>query len=253
MKKFFPVFLILAILPLTPALAHKKLEPRLNDLDAKLQRMQLLMDSQGMQEIFIRMQRMEEVNRALKGQVEELNHKVEQMKLRQRELYLDMDKRLQDVESSGYQGGALGGTATPGYSGGAYAAPQAGEEEQYRTAFNLLKDKRYTESVAAFEAFLLAYPQSELAPNAQYWMGEANYVAGRYSQAVRAFDRVRTEYSSSPKVADATLKLGYSYAAVGNISGARSVLNEVIGKYPGSSAAGLAADRLKKLNSKQPR
>ncbi len=253
MKKLFPVFLILAMLPLTPALAHKKLEPRLNDLDAKLQRMQLLMDSQGVQEIFIRMQSMEENNRMLKGQIEELNHKIGQMKSRQRELYLDMDKRLQDMESSGSQGGYGSTTTSPGYPGGTYAEPQAGEEEQYRTSFNLLKEKRYTESVAAFEAFLLAYPQSELAPNAQYWMGEANYVAGRYSQAVRAFDLVRSEYPSSPKVADATLKLGYSYAAIGNISGARSVLNEVIDKYPGSSAAGLAKDRLKKLNSRQPR
>lgn len=243
-NSIFQTFLLTLVLSAIaqPAFAHRKLEPRINELEAQIQRLQLLVDGQGLQEMYLRLQALESENRSLRGGIEQLTYQNQQMKKRQRELYLEIDKRMQEMQT---QQTAVGAMPT---EGGEYTEALAeGEEAQYRQAFNLLKEKRYQESVAGFEAFLGAFPESTLAPNAQYWMAEANYAAGRYQQAVKAFDKVRAEYPSSPKVPDATLKLGFSYAALGKKTSARSVLSEVVQRYPGSSAAKLAQDRLNKL------
>jgi len=233
--------LLLGVISL-PALAHTKLEPRINELEAQIQRLQLLVDGQGLQEMYLRLQALESENRSLRGGIEQLTYQNQQMQKRQRELYLEIDKRIQEMETRQSTAGAMPG------EGGEYSEALAeGEEAQYRKAFNLLKEKRYEESVGGFEAFLGAFPDSTLAPNAQYWMAEANYAAGRYQQAVKAFDKVRSEYPSSPKVPDATVKLGFAYAALGKSDSARSVLNEVVQRYPGSSAAKLAQGRLNQL------
>lgn len=225
-----------------PLFAHSKLEPRINELEAQIQRLQLLVDSQGLQEMYLRIQSLQSENRTLRGNIEQLGYQIQQMQKQQREFFLDIDKRLQEAESN-----RAAMSAMPVDEDVTQALAE-GEEAQYRKAFNLLKDGKYPESIAGFEAFLSAFPDSTLASNAQYWMAEANYAAGRYQQAVRAFDKVRTEYPSSPKVPDATLKLGFSYAALGKKDSARSVLNEVISRYPGSQVAKLAESRLGQLN-----
>ncbi len=243
------------LLPLTSAWGHSKQEALINDVDARLQRLQLLMDSQNLQEMYLKLEQLEQENRTLRGTVEELNHKITQAKDRERQLYLDMDQRLSQIESgnrtprvggpipsdyedgSGYAGGITPSTETAGVGA---------EEAQYRTAFGLLKDKRYNEAVASFEAFLGAYPDSELAPNAQYWMGESNYVSGRYENAIRAFEEVRKKYGNSSKAGDAALKIGFSYKALGKITNAKAVLTDVVSKYPGTKAAQTAQTQLDK-------
>ncbi len=241
----FPQALLLALVLgalSLPAFAHRKLEPRINELEAQIQRLQLLIDAQGLQEMYLRLQRLEDENRMLRGNIEEMTYQFKQMQKRQRELFLELDKRIQELETRQTTISAMPA------EGAEYAEALAeGEEAQYRKAFNALKERRYEEAIAGFEAFLGAFPDSSLAPNAQYWMAEANYAAGRYQQAVKAFDKVRAEYPSSPKVPDATLKLGFAYAALGKTDSARSVLNEVVQRYPGSTAAKLAQERLKQL------
>jgi len=245
------------LLPLTSAWGHSKQEALINDVDARLQRLQLLMDSQNLQEMYLKLEQLEQENRTLRGTVEELNHKITQAKDRERQLYLDMDQRLGQLES-GNRTVITGGVLPPsdyqegtGFPNEGIISPTEGagvgaEEAQYRTAFGLLKDKRYNEAVASFEAFLGAYPDSQLAPNAQYWMGESNYVSGRYENAIRAFEQVRTKYSDSSKAGDAALKIGFSYKALGKITNARAVLTDVVTQYPGTKAAQIAQTQLDK-------
>lgn len=252
MKKL--ILAAVLLLPLTSAWGHSKQEAIINDVDARLQRLQLLMDSQNMQEMYLRLEKLDQDNRELLGKVEELEHQLTQAKERERKLYLDMDQRLGQLEGGGgYRTGGVTpmptDSTTPDYTSNGISTGSdsvGAEEAQYRTAFNLLKDKRYSESIAAFETFMRVYPQSDLAPNAQYWMGESNYVAGRYEQAARAFDKVRTDYPDSSKVGDASLKLGFAYRALGKITVAKTVLTDVVSKFPGTKAAQLAQDQLDK-------
>ena len=217
--------------------------------DARIERLERLIESSNLQQMYLRIQSLDDQNRQLQGKIEELNYLIGQMKQRQRELYLDMDKRLQAVES---RGGSMGmGTVAPepAVAGDAMMSADTvlDEQSQYRQAFELLKSGQYEPAIQAFQTFLQNYPDSGLAANAQYWLGEANYGARHYEQAVREFEKVRTAFAESAKVPDASLKLAYSYYELKQWDGARSVLKEIISRYPETSVARLAGDRLNRM------
>ena len=71
----------------------------------------------------------------------------------------------------------------------------------------------------------------------------------KYELAINAYQDLLTTYPNSQKASHAMLKIGYSYAELGNTSDAEKALNEVKTLYPGTTAARLATDRLRKLMS----
>ena len=98
-----------------------------------------------------------------------------------------------------------------------------------------------------FQAFLVSYPRSVLSDNAQYWLGEAFYVTRDYDQALAAFARVSKEWPDSRKVPDALVKQGFALFELKRLADARTVLNDVSKRFPGTEAARLAAERLKRI------
>lgn len=141
--------------------------------------------------------------------------------------------------------------ASPAASAEATASPDPQlERAAYERAFNLLKDGRYDLSVTAFKTFVNTYPKGRFVDNAQYWLGEANYVQRHFKAALSEFEKVVKNHPKSPKRADALLKMGYTYQELGQNDKARASLNEVLTKYPNSTAARLAQKRLQDL--KQP-
>ena len=117
----------------------------------------------------------------------------------------------------------------------------------YDSAFNALKGADYPKAIASFRSFLTAYPSSPLASNAQYWLGEAFYVTREYESAIQAFRKVATDWPDSRKAPDALVKVGFTQAAQGKNAEARATLEDVARRFPGSEAAQLASDRLKRL------
>ena len=79
----------------------------------------------------------------------------------------------------------------------------------YQAAFGLLKNSQYDQAITAFQQFLASYPDSSLADNAQYWLGEAYYVNKAFPEALAAFQRVVDKYPQSRKLPDALFKVGY--------------------------------------------
>ncbi|MDX2253163.1 MAG: tol-pal system protein YbgF [Nitrospira sp.] len=98
-----------------------------------------------------------------------------------------------------------------------------------------------------FAAFLLEYPNSELAPNARYWQGEAYYGKKDFQKAIDAYDRVETDYPRSEKVPAAMLKKGYAYLALKDVKRASSAFKQVLTLYPKSPEAGKASGKLAQL------
>lgn len=177
--------------------------------------------------------------RDLRGQVQELAHAVDESNRRQRDLYQDLDRRLRALETGGAGTGASQ-TAMPGQNNGRTA---------YDHAFNLLQQGKYSDAQDAFTAFLAQYPKSDLADNAEYWLGEARYVSRDFNGAIQAFQAVVGGYPDSPKVPGALLKTGYSYAGLQQWDKAKQSLQQVVRKYPDSTEARLAQDRLKQIKS----
>jgi tol-pal system protein YbgF len=116
--------------------------------------------------------------------------------------------------------------------------------EAYMKAFGLYSTDKYEEAIESFTAFLKAYPDSEFAANAQYWIGECYYTRSNLPKALESFTKVFTDYPRGNKVPDAMLKTGYTLFAMKQPEKATAMLESLITKYPDSPAAIKAQEKL---------
>jgi tol-pal system protein YbgF len=185
-----------------------------------------------------------EVNE-LRGSVEEHSYQLEKILQRQRELYLEIDKRISAVL-------AQVSKAAPGEPVQDIAAApplSEGENEAYDQAVNLiLKDKRYEQAIPAFKTFLQNFPDSTYSPNAHYWLGQLLFNKQDWAGASEQFQSLVNKYPDSTKRADALLKLGVSEFERANVARAQQLWQQVVAQYPDSSAEKLANKRLQDLN-----
>ena len=119
-------------------------------------------------------------------------------------------------------------------------------QTNYQAAFNLLKQAEYVKAIDAFDKFLVKYPDSQYSENAQYWMAEALYVTRRYNEAITEYMKLVSTYPQSQRVPNSLLKIGYSYYEMGQADEAKKILQDLIQKFPGTTAARDAEDRLKR-------
>jgi tol-pal system protein YbgF len=117
-------------------------------------------------------------------------------------------------------------------------------EAVYQTAYNDYLSRNYDLAIVAFRNFLTAFPASELAANAQYWIAECYYAQKQYEHALNEFHNVVTLYPQSSKYLPALLKKGLTYIHMDNAAQGRAVLESLIENYPYSSEARIAQDRL---------
>jgi tol-pal system protein YbgF len=240
-----------------PASAALSQEQRLQRLERRVE---------AITELTLSLQALREENSRLRGDIETLQHQLAQLKRRQRDIYQDVDQRISALQQARTTGGAAPAQAGPsgdkpagaaGPVGGDTAAggqpPASGDPRQmqadYKAAYALLSPqvRRYDEAATAFEHFLKHYPDSPLAANAQYWLGESYYVAQKNKLALAAFQRLVEAYPDSPKVPGALYKIGRIQAAAGDRAKAIETLKRVLARYPEAPAAGLARAQLKKL------
>ncbi len=124
--------------------------------------------------------------------------------------------------------------------------PQA-EKRAYDEAFTSLKDGRYAESARRFQAFTEQYPNSDLAGNAYYWLGESYYVTQNYRVALETFNTLLARFPANQKAPDALLKIGYCHYELKQWDEAERTLTDVTAKYPDTTVSRLAQGRLRAL------
>ena len=129
------------------------------------------------------------------------------------------------------------------------AGESAVVKRDYEIAWHAMEKRDYRLAIIRFKEFLKRHSKSNLADNAQYWIGESHYGLREFDQAIIEFDAVRRRYPQGEKVAAALLKQGYAFAELGERVNARLLLQEVIEKFPDSPEAGKAKLRLKSLES----
>jgi tol-pal system protein YbgF len=221
-------------------------ETKLTEVDQRLVRVER--NNESLLRLSARIDELETQQRDLRGMLEELQNSNETLRKQQRDLYADLERRLAASQSSGAAGAgmAAGGATYSGNASGA-TATDSGDQAAYARAFDALKNNDYNSAIARFKEFLQAYPQSTLAGNAQYWLGEAYYVTRDLDDAAASFQAVGDQYPKSPKVADALLKLGLTQVDQRKLTDAHATLTQVVQKYPGTDAARLATARLQNL------
>lgn len=215
---------------------------RLNDMDARLAKVERILGNQSLVELAQQLESLQADVRSLRGDLEQLQHTSESGRSQQRDLYADLDKRLQTLEGATSAAASAGAAAKP-------AVGAAGTDKgYYDTAFNLLKGGQYDKAITAFQQFLAAFPDSALADNAQYWLGEAYYVNKDFESALKAFRTVVDHWPDSRKRPDALLKLGYCNYELKHWAPAREALLQVTRNHADSPSAKLAAERLDRMD-----
>ena len=99
----------------------------------------------------------------------------------------------------------------------------------------------------AFQQFLVSFPDSQLADNAQYWLAESYYVTNKFEEALSQFSVVINDYPKSRKVPDALLKVGYCNYELERWNDSRAALTRVQSEYAETTAARLAEQRLGRM------
>ncbi len=219
---------------------------RLLELERRLQTVERILENQSLGQLTNQVDALERRTDELQGRTEIIEHDADETTSRQRDLYADLDARIQALEStlearegSGLQGGRLPPGQLP--------VPGGSDRENYQFAFELVKQERYDLAATAFERFLANFPDSGLADNAQYWLAESHYAADRFERALAEFQVVIEDYPRSRKVPDALLKMGYCNYNLKRWTAARAALSRVQSDYPETTAARLAGDYLNRM------
>ena len=106
--------------------------------------------------------------------------------------------------------------------------------------------------VTGFDTYLKQFPKSELAHEAQFYIGECNYQNGKFQDAVAAYNQVITTYPRSGSAPAAYYKRGLSFERLGQADRARESYETVLKSFPDSDAARLAKQALDRLNRGRP-
>jgi tol-pal system protein YbgF len=238
----------------------------LDNIQKELTRLSNQIENRAMLDLFQRVDELADEISQLRGELEIQSNDLSGLKKRQRELYVDIDRRLRDLENSAMSqstrvepvqipasgtDSTVAPAVTPGVDTAQTTPPSttasSAEKGAYQKAFEALKEGRYKKAKASFKNFLMTYPNSIYAGNSQYWLGEANYVTRNFEQGIIEFKQVVEKYPNSAKVPDAMLKLGYTYYELKQHEQAKAILQELRNRFPKSAAFRLAGKRLDRM------
>lgn len=220
---------------------------RLEEIDRRLSAIERTVQNQSLVDMSQQVSALERRTDELNGIAETLDYNATTTADRQRDLYNDLDARLQALEQGTQASGARnvldGGPLPPGQ----LPVPGGSDDDNYRAAFELIKEQRYDAAEVAFQQFLVSFPDSGNAPNAQYWLAESYYVRQQFDDALQAFKTVIADFPRSRKVVDALLKVGYCNYELQRWDAAKTALAQVQADYPDTTAARLAGQRLVRM------
>jgi tol-pal system protein YbgF len=245
------------------------LNERLTKLESGMQQNQQLLD------LLREVETLKAEVARIRGQAEVQVHQLDTLGKRQNDLYVDLDQRISDLAKAARSVPVAEAPPPPAPSAQASAAPAAPapaeapvaeaaqpapapaaatpqldplvESRSYETALNHFREANYAGAIAGFKGFLKVYPDSALAPNAQYWIGYSYYALKDYKTALAHQQKLVALYPTSAKVPDAMLNIASSQIALDDLAGGRKTLEELVDKHSGTNAAKLAARRLAAL------
>ncbi|MDE2234064.1 MAG: tol-pal system protein YbgF [Gammaproteobacteria bacterium] len=224
---------------------------RQQQLEARVDRLDQIFNNQSLANLSQNIDNLQQQINDLRGDIQVLQHDQQLTNKQQRDLYSDLDKRLQKLEmslTSNASTPAAGATTQISAAGTtSNAATSGGDQTAYQRNFNLLKQGRYEDAINGFTNFIQQYPQSPLVPNAEFWMGECHYQMSDFQGALVNYQAVLKGYPNSNKAPDALLKVGYSQYEMQRYADARKTLDSVIKRYPGTNVANLARQRLQRM------
>jgi len=187
-------------------------------------------------------------------QVQGLSDNLEEIKSRLGKLnqqLVDLQNSIQNIDAKISGGTAAPSTANPTAStsspavGPGPGAPSA--DTLYSNGLRDITSGKYDLARSEFQDYLKFYGDTDLASNAQFYLGEISYKQKQYDDAVSSYDRVLTNYPKSFKLAPARLRKGMAFIELGQKTAAVRELREVVRRYPGTEEDRQARAKLKEL------
>jgi tol-pal system protein YbgF len=187
-------------------------------------------------------------------QVQGLSDNLEEIKSRLGKLnqqLVDLQNSIQNIDAKISGGTAAPATANPTAStsspavGPGPGAPSA--DTLYSNGLRDITSGKYDLARSEFQDYLKFYGDTDLASNAQFYLGEISYKQKQYDDAVSSYDRVLTNYPKSFKLAPARLRKGMALIELGQKTAAVRELREVVRRYPGTEEDRQARSKLKEL------
>ena len=194
-------------------------------------------------------------------QVQGLSDNLEEIKSRLGKLnqqLVDLQNSVQslDAKISGTTPAPAAGAANPASSTGASpsssavpSGPAPSADTLYSNGLRDITSGKYDLARSEFEDYLKYYADTDLASNAQFYLGEIFYKQKQYVDAVAAYDKVLTAYPKSFKLGPARLRKGMALIELGQKTAGIRELREVVKRFPGSDEDRLARGKLKELGA----
>jgi tol-pal system protein YbgF len=184
-------------------------------------------------------------------QVQGLSDNLEEIKSRLGKLnqqLTDIQNSVQSLDSKlAGSAPASSGSANPGAGSAAGSGSAPSADTLYSNGLRDITGGKYDLARQEFQDYLKYYGDTDLASNAQFYLGEIAYSQKNYDHAVAEYDKVLTNYPKSFKLAPARLKKGMALIELGQKPGGIRELREVIRRYPGTEEERRARAKLKDL------
>jgi len=177
----------------------------------------------------------------ISGQVQSLHDAVDELKAR----LAKVSKQLDDMQAAQQNLTNPAGGQPVAPAGGGTAAPPP--DALYNDALRDFNAGKNDLASQEFTQYLQVYGNTDLAGNAQFYLGEIAYRTANYQQAILAYNKVLDQYPGGNKSAAAQLKKGYALLETGQRDAGVQELRSLIARYPKSPEAAQAKDRLSKL------
>jgi len=197
-------------------------------------------------------------------QVQGLSDNLEEIKSRIGKLnqqLVDLQNSVQNIDAR-LAGGTATGTSAPTFGGapssnGGSSAPRSdatapggaspSADTLYSNGLRDITSGKYDLARSEFADYLKYYGETDLASNAQFYLGEIAFSQKQYEQAVTEYNKVLSNYPKSFKLAPARLKKGMALIELGQKTPGVRELREVVKRYPGTEEERRARARLKEL------
>jgi tol-pal system protein YbgF len=174
------------------------------------------------------------------GQIQALNDTLDELKAR----LAKVSKQLEDMQSA-QQSMAANGQAAAAQQQAQKDAPPP--DVLYANALRDYNGGKSDLASQEFSDYVKFYPNTDLAGNSYFYLAELQFKSANYKQAVTNYDQVLQNFPSGTKAASAQLKKGFALIELGQTDDGVQELRHVIQRYPKTTEATQARDRLKKL------
>ncbi len=172
---------------------------------------------------------------ALRGQVEVLSNEINNSQRRQKDFYNDLDQRLRKIEPQKLT------------VDGKDVEVDKAEQKAFDAGLAEFRSGNFAASQQSFTSFLQRYPDSGYLPQAYFWLGSTHFAKQECDKAIPAYQTVATRFPTSQKAPEALLNIASCQLDLKDKTAARDTLDQLIKKYPSSSAASMGKERLTEL------